>query len=104
MSEPARVAAYVPDLMDRSKVSAATGDEATFVKAPGDLTEVAADVFVVDLDRPGSLDVLPALRGRVVAFGSHFDRATLAAARSCGENVEVRTRSAFFGAIQELLE
>ena len=54
------VVAYVPDLMDRSKVAAA----ATCVRrGPGALlgTAADADVVVVDLGRSGVLDGLPAL-------------------------------------------
>lgn len=91
-----RVAAYVPDLMDRSKVSAAVPG-AVFVASPAALAGAAgeADVVVVDLARPGVLDVLASLAGvRVVAFASHVDRERIAAARAAG--AEVHTRSAFF--------
>ena len=88
------VVAYVPDLMDRSKVSAAAPG-ATFVNRPAALTEAAtgADVVVVDLSRPGVVDVLP-LPARVVGFASHVDRETLAAAEAAG--AEVMARSTFF--------
>lgn len=88
------VVAYVPDLMDRSKVSAAAPG-ATFVGRPEALAEAAAgaDVVVLDLSRPGVLDVLP-LPGRVVGFASHVDRDTLDRAAAAG--VEVMARSAFF--------
>jgi hypothetical protein len=88
------VVAYVPDLMDRSKVSAAVPG-ATFVSRPVALTEAAAgaDVVVVDLSRPGVLDVLP-LPVRVVGFASHVDKETLAAAQAAG--AVVMARSAFF--------
>jgi len=101
-----RVVAYVPDLMDRSKVSAAVPD-VRFVARPDDLAEAAdgAGVAVVDLGRPGVLDVLPAVvatGARVVAFGSHVDRATLDAARAAG-CTEVLPRSAFFRDLPSLL-
>jgi hypothetical protein len=100
------VVAYVPDLMDRSKVSAAVPD-VTFVGTPARLAEAAAGarVVVVDLGRPGILDVLPAVvasGARVVAFGSHVDRDTLDAARAAG-CAEVLPRSRFFASIPELL-
>lgn len=96
-----RVAAYVPDLMDRSKLAAA-GD-VTFVSAPSDLAEVGADVVVVDLSRPGVLEALPDLAGaRTVGFGSHVDRELLAAARAAGCD-EVLPRSRFFARLGELL-
>ena len=89
-----KVVALVPDLMDRSKVSAAAPG-ARFVTKPAHLTEAAegADVVVVDLSRPGVLDALP-LPTRVVGFASHVDRETLAAAEAAG--AEVMARSAFF--------
>ena len=96
-----KVAAYVPDLMDRSKVAAA-GD-VTFVARPADLAGVAADVAVVDLSRPGALEALAPLAGvRTIGFGSHVDRALLDAARAAGCD-EVLPRSAFFARLPELL-
>ena len=100
------VVAYVPDLMDRSKVAAA-GPPVSFAPTPEELVVAAAeaDVAVVDLGRPGVVDVLPALvatGARVVAFGSHVDRATLDAARDAG-CAEVLPRSRFFASIPELL-
>ncbi len=57
-----KIAAYVPDLMDRSKVSAAA-PEAVFVSKPEDLVDVAdADVVVLDLTRPGAVDVIPKVK------------------------------------------
>ena len=114
------VVAYVPDLMDRSRItgavgtgSAQAGDGATvggpvrFARTPADLAELAAsaDLVVVDLSRPGVLDVLPdvsALGVRVIGFGSHVDTDTLAAARAAGCD-QVLARSAFFGRLGELL-
>lgn len=88
------VVAFVPDLMDRSKVGAAAPG-ATFVTNAAGLAAAAegADVVVVDLSRPGVLDALP-LPARVVGFASHVDRETLAAAAARG--AEVLARSAFF--------
>jgi hypothetical protein len=101
-----KVVACVPDLMDRSKVSGAA-PRTTFVASPRALAEAAAgaDVVVVDLGRPGVLDVLPALAAtgvRVVGFGSHVDRDTLDAARTAG-CTEVLPRSAFFRDLPALL-
>ena len=100
------VVACVPDLMDRSKVSGAAPG-ATFVASPAALAEAAvgADVVVVDLGRPGVLDVLPALAAtgvRVVGFGSHVDRDTLDAARTAG-CTEVLPRSRVFASLTEVL-
>jgi hypothetical protein len=100
------VVAFVPDLMDRSKVSAAVPG-VRFVATPAALADAAAgaEVVAVDLGRPGVLDVLPAVvatGARVVAFGSHVDRGTLDTARAAG-CAEVVPRSRFFGDIASLL-
>jgi len=75
-----RIAGYVPDLMDRSKLRGVR-----FVRRPEDLVGADEALLVVDLSRPGVLEILPGLAGRrVVGFGSHVDRATLDAARAAG--------------------
>ena len=99
-----RVLAYVPDLIDRSKVSAAA--QVTFVARPVDLASLAtdSDVVVVDLGRPGVLEVLPqvvATGARVVGFGSHVEHATLEAAAVTG--CEAMPRSQFFRSVGALL-
>jgi hypothetical protein len=95
------IAAYVPDLMDRSKVAAAAPD-AAFVSTPAALAEVDADLYVVDLNRPGAVDALAALDGRrVVGFASHVDRDTLEAAKAAG--CHAMKRSEFFRRLAELL-
>jgi hypothetical protein len=97
-----RVAAYVPDLIDRSKVAAAGGD-VVFVDDPQALPDAPGDVVVVDLMRPGVIEVLPALQGRrVIGFGRHTEQARLAAAAAAGCG-EVLARSAFFPRLAELL-
>ncbi len=97
-----RALAYTPDLMDRSKVAAA-GD-ATFVSRPAELAALspAADVVVVDLTRPGVVDVLADLEGRVIGFANHTSRDVMAAARAAGCE-QVLPRSDFFARIDELL-
>ena len=104
---PSRIVAFVPDLMDRSKVAGAAGDRVRFVGSPAELVEAAgdADLVLVDLARPGASAVLGPLVAagpRVVAFGSHVDRETLAAARSAGCD-QVLARSAFFADLVTLL-
>ncbi len=107
MTDPAalRVAAYTPDLMDRSKIAAVVPG-CRFVARPEALVGLAGvDVVVVDLSRRGALDVLPELaRGpaRLVAYGSHVDRELLAGARSAGCE-EVLARSQFFTKLPQLL-
>jgi len=74
------VAGYVPDLMDRSKLAGVR-----FVRRLEDLLDAEEATVLVDLSRPGVLEILPRLAGRrVVGFGSHVDRATLEAAQAAG--------------------
>ena len=85
-----------PDLIDRSKISAAV-PEATFVGAAALLPGAAAgaDLVVVDLSRPGVTDVLDqvvAAAGDVVGFGPHVDAATLDAATAAGARAMPRSR------------
>ena len=73
-------AGYVPDLMDRSKLAGVR-----FVRLPEDLLDADEAMVVVDLSRPGVLEILPRLAGRrVVGFGSHVDRDTLEFAQAAG--------------------
>jgi predicted short-subunit dehydrogenase-like oxidoreductase (DUF2520 family) len=100
------VVAYVPDLMDRSRVQAAAPG-ARFVRAPRDLAAAAAeaDVVVVDLSRPGvlaELATLAVLPGRVVGFAPHVDGDLLAAAGAAGCN-DVLPRSQFFRRVADIL-
>ena len=89
------IAALVPDLMDRSRVSAAVPD-AVFVRDAASC--VGATVVLVDLGRHGG-DVgavrAVAPDARIVAFGSHVDEVGLAAARAAGADL-VLPRSQFF--------
>ena len=102
-----KVVAYVPDLMDRSKVSAAAPG-VMFVRTAEELVDAAvdADVVVIDLARPGVLDGIAELSGRgaarIVGFGSHVDRDLLDRARAAGCH-DVLPRSAFFSRMSELL-
>jgi hypothetical protein len=103
------VLAYAPDLMDRSKITAAAGREVVFVPSPPDLPGGArvsgVGVVVVDLSRPGVLEVLAEVAStgvRLIGFGSHVDRELLDAAGRAG-CTEVMARSAFFHRLPELL-
>jgi hypothetical protein len=92
------VVALTPDLADRARIAAIVPD-ARFVGAAALLVGAAegADVVLVDLARPGVLDVLDdvvALGGRVVGYGPHVDTELLAAATAAG--VEAVPRSRFF--------
>lgn len=98
-----RIAAYVPDLMDRSKVAAAGGDDVTFVRSPSDLAGAGAELVVVDLARPGVLEALAGLADvRSVGFASHVDLELAEAARAAGCG-EVLPRSRFFSTLPALL-
>jgi DNA-binding NarL/FixJ family response regulator len=110
------IVAFVPDLMDRSKVSAAASGRASFVSRVEDLVTAVdaataaggrAPLVVVDLGRPGVAELLPLLaalepRPTVVGFGSHVDREQLADARRAGAD-RVLARSAFFADLAGLL-
>lgn len=98
------IAAYVPDLMDRSKVAAGAPEKVTFVNHPSQLAAAGATLVVVDLTRPGVLEELPELcaRARVVAFANHTRRDLMAAATAAG-CAEVMARSDFFPRVAELL-
>ena len=98
---PKVIRAFVPDLMDRSRLNGIPGVE--FVASPDALAAEGADVVVVDLSRPGVLDALARLIDvRTIGFGSHVDRDLLAAARDAGCDL-VLTRSGFFRRLGELL-
>ncbi|MBV8692500.1 MAG: hypothetical protein JOZ37_18530 [Actinobacteria bacterium] len=98
-----KVAAYVPDLMDRSKLAAAAPGT-NFVSNPRLLVEVEADLVVLDLSRPGVLEALSGLgHTRTIGFGSHVDVETLQAAREAGCDL-VLARSAFFARLPGVLD
>ena len=96
-----KVVAYVPDLMDRSKVaSAAPG--AQFVNRAEDLVGVEADLVVLDLTRPGAIDVLPKLTASTVGFCRHTMRDVIAEAEAAGCD-RVLVRSEFFADVPAAL-
>ena len=107
-----RIVAFVPDLMDRSRLSRIRG--ISFVADPSALAPAVAAVaaageltttVVVDLSRPGVLDAVAGLAGggtRIVGFISHVDREGTEAARKAGCD-EVLARSAFFSRLPDVL-
>ena len=97
MTDPVAVAAWVPDLMDRSRFGPGT----VFVARPEDLATVDADVVVVDLNKVGNPQRVGSSRGRLIGFASHVDADVLAAARAAGFD-EALPRSAFFRRLGEL--
>lgn len=96
-----RIVAYVPDLIDRSKVAAAASD-ITFVATPADLVGAPADLVVVDATRPGVVDAIRDLSTPVIAFSKHTNREAMDAALAAGAN-QVLARSAFFSRLDDLL-
>jgi DNA-binding NarL/FixJ family response regulator len=97
-----RVTALTTDLLDRSRFP----DGVAFVRR-ADALDVAAEVIVVDLSRPDALEGVRRLRAagsgaRIVAYGSHVERALLAAARDAGCD-DVLARSAFFADVVDAL-
>ena len=90
-----RLVALVPDLMDRSRISAglATVD---FLAGPVALADLGPlDVVLVDLGRAGVLQALAGCAAQVVGFVSHVDEDLAQQARSGGV-AEVLARSVFF--------
>lgn len=109
MSEPALVA-FVPDLMDRSRLAglsprfaASLAELVELVDAPG-ATGTGSCTVVVDLARPGALDVaidLAARGVRVVGFAPHVDDELRTRAAAGG--VQVVARSRFFAGPAQVL-
>ena len=91
-----RVRAFVPDLMDRSRLRS-PGVDVEFVSDAAVLLDGPADLYVVDLSRPGAVAAVSCDvgSGRLVGFAPHVDDATMAEARSAGFDA-VLARSTFF--------
>lgn len=92
--------AYAPDLMDASKLRNAG---AVVVRSLDELRAANANLVLVDLSRPGVLEIVPQITGRVIGFGPHVETDLLAAARTAGCD-EVLPRSVFFNRLAELIE
>jgi hypothetical protein len=99
-----KVVAYVPDLMDRSRLAGAA--DVTFVDRPAALAATAADqsadVVVVDLTRPGVLEAVSSVPVRVIGFANHTERDLLESARVAGCE-QALARSAFFSRLPDVL-
>lgn len=95
---PRLVVAVVPDLMDRSRLTAPGVEVVTVSVAalPGELASRRGevDLVVADLSRPGVLDGLTGLEVPVVGFAPHVDDELLGRARAGG--VDAVPRSVFF--------
>jgi hypothetical protein len=109
VSRPApSVVALVPDLMDRSRVSAAVAGVRFVAGADALAAALAAAapgaVALVDLGRPGALEAgrrLVTAGTRVVGFAAHVDDALLRAAAEAG--IEALPRSRAFRSLPSLL-
>lgn len=98
-----RVVAFVPDLIDRSRI-AGVAEDATFVDSVAALVPASsnADIVLVDISRPGAVDVLRELQcPRIVGFTNHTDKEGLEGARAVG--AVSMARSDFFIGLEELL-
>jgi hypothetical protein len=102
-----RVVAFVPDLMDRSRLTGTPGLELADHLEELPAAAVGAQLVLIDLSRPGALDVVPSLAPTpVVGFASHVDRELLEAARraGCARAVPRSTVFARRDALERLLE
>ena len=89
------IVVFAPDLMDRSRISAAL-PQARFVTAVEQLSHAArGSLVLVDLRRPGVLEMIPTLSASVIGFASHVDDELIRAGRDAG-CIEVLPRSRFF--------
>lgn len=101
MTDPDRtVAAWVPDLLDRSRFAGGAG--VVFVGRPEELAGIDAEVVVVDLNRLDDPARVGPVRGLLIGFASHVDDDRLVAAREAGFD-EALPRSVFFRRLPELL-
>ena len=96
-----RIAAHVPDLMDRSRLRS-TKAEVALVADPAELVGLDVDLVVVDLSRPGVLEVLGDIGVRTVGFAAHVEEELMAAASTAGCD-EVLARSVFFRRFPDLV-
>lgn len=93
------VAAFVPNLMDRSRFA---GSAVTFVTSPAGAVESGAELIIVDLDRCDNPEAFRITGSRVVGFGSHVDVERAKVASQAGFD-EVFARSVFFRRLPEIL-
>jgi hypothetical protein len=95
----ARIAGFVPDLMDRSKLA---GLDVAFLRSPDAPLPDGCEVVVVDLDRAGDLTGRVPADVRVIGFGSHVRRDLFDAARAAGIT-ETMPRSELFRKLPDVL-
>jgi len=105
-----RIAAFVPNIFDRSRFEGGPSTEVSFVDNAAALTDLDPDLVLVDLDRcPDPADFAPDPAGpdghtgsHVIGFGSHVDVDGQQRARELGFH-EVVPRSVFFRRLPSLL-
>jgi len=91
---PVSVAAFVPDLMDQSKLRLAMPD-ICFVKEVSELIDAEVDLVVIDLSKSEVLEVLHKIDSKILGFVSHIDKEIITAAEQAGCE-KVLPRSKFF--------
>ncbi len=95
VADGARLVAFVPDLMDRSRIRSARPD-VRFLISPAELDSLdVADVALVDLGRPAVRSRLATCPARIIGFVAHVEEDVAAQARRDGAQ-EVLARSVFF--------
>ena len=98
---PISVVAFVPDLMDQSKLRLAMPG-ICFVKEVSELIDIEVDLAVVDLSKSEVLEVLHKIDSKILGFASHVDKEIIAAAEKAGCE-KVLPRSKFFHDFQSLV-
>ena len=92
-----RIAAYVPNLMDRSRFAS----HVEMLQTLDDLESVNADLVLSDVSNPEVLQYLPA-RLQIIAFAPHVNAEILDQAKAAG-CVDALPRSVFFKRLPQLL-
>ncbi|MEX2270783.1 MAG: hypothetical protein WD690_04900 [Vicinamibacterales bacterium] len=104
------IAAFVDDLLFRSKIRAVashTGAAVSFLRDAADPALADASMAIIDLDGSGAIATVSSLRGSwpalpLVGFVSHVNVDRIREARAAGA-IDVMARSAFVTALPELL-
>ena len=105
------IAAFVDDLLFRSKIQAAasqTGAAVSFVRDAADPALADARLAIINLDAPRAIEVISALSAehpslRLVGFVSHVNTDRIREARAAGP-IDVMARSAFVSNLASLLQ
>jgi hypothetical protein len=93
------IAAYVPNLFDRSRF----GGRAAFVETPEEASACRPALLLVDLDRCTDIVGFCIEGAQVIGFGPHVDTQLRQQALAAGYD-EVLARSVFFRRLPALLE